>query len=414
MFTTGSKFLIGSAVLATLTAIVYGLTEDGVRGTVGLVSVAVVLSFLAGLNLVLRDSNVFVDDAAPVDTTAAAQRPVGASIWPLLFAFGGVTIVVGLVSYQPITLIGIVAVVAAGAEWMLQAWAEDASSERTYNAGVRNRLSNPLEYPVFAAVGAGVIVYAFSRVMLWLSKTNTVIAFSVLAALVLAIGFTFAASSKVKAGAIGGTVVVGAIAIVAAGSAAGLDGQREIPVFETTSIWMHEAIEHPEEYAEGAEQGKHPAGFICESPEEFPEADEDVSQTVALKSNVYTVVLSENGTLELDVPGPLEEGAQGMVIPRSNPTNVLFRNESSDDRRLSVDLGDEDGDEDGDVDADDAGHPIQQCTTLIEDGGAQILTLTVGQPSFAAAGVNNGIEGEGDYWFFVPGVPEAKLRLIVP
>ncbi len=63
-------------------------------------------------------------------------------------------------------------------------------------------------------------------------------------------------------------------------AAAGLDGERDIPEFETTAIWQEEALLHPDEYAEGAEEGEHPAGLICESPEEFPEADEDVSQTV--------------------------------------------------------------------------------------------------------------------------------------
>jgi hypothetical protein len=58
MFTTGSKLLIGSAVVATIAAIMYGITQDGVLGTVGLASAAVALSFLAGVNVYVRDSNV--------------------------------------------------------------------------------------------------------------------------------------------------------------------------------------------------------------------------------------------------------------------------------------------------------------------------------------------------------------------
>ena len=34
MFTTGSKLLIGAAVLATLSAIAYGVTQDGIMGTI--------------------------------------------------------------------------------------------------------------------------------------------------------------------------------------------------------------------------------------------------------------------------------------------------------------------------------------------------------------------------------------------
>ena len=67
MFTTGSKTLIGLTVLATVSAIVYGIAQDGVRGTIGLASAAVVLGALTAANLYLRDSNVFLDDPAPVE-----------------------------------------------------------------------------------------------------------------------------------------------------------------------------------------------------------------------------------------------------------------------------------------------------------------------------------------------------------
>lgn len=416
MITTGSKLLIGSAVFATIAAIVYGVASDGVMGTVGLVSAALCLTVLATLNAFLRDSNVHVDDEvveSNVESVGAARPAAGASVWPLGFAFAAVIVVVGLVTFQTFVVIGLVAVLVVGAEWAVQGWSEGASGDATVNAGIRSRLSNPLEYPVGGAVAIGIIIFAFSRVMLWLSKTNTVVAFAVLAAVVLAIGFFFAFRPSLKSGAIGGTVAVGAIAVVAAGSAAGLDGQRTIPEFETTSIWMEEAIEHPDEYAEGAEEGEHPAEFICESPEEFPEADEGASGTVASKSGTYTVVLRDDGRLAFDVPGALETGAVGMQIPRSNPTNVIFRNESDEERRLSVDLGtsDREDEETGEVEQ----VPNQLCTTLIEEGGAQLLTLNVGAPSIAFEGIENanGRDGGDGYWLFVPGVDTAKLPLIV-
>ncbi len=414
MFTTGSKFLIGASVVALIATLVYGIGQGGVLGTVGLASATAGLIGIAVLNAVLRDSNVFSDDPAPVETSSAAQFAPPSSVWPLGFALGAVIVAVGLISYQSIVIIGFVALVATGAEWAVQAWAERASGNVEHNAAVRSRLSNPLEYPVGGAAAIGVIVFAFSRVMLWLSKTNTVVAFSVLAAVVLVVGFLIAFRPKLGMGAVGGVMAVGAIAVVAAGAAAGLDGERDIPVFETTSVWQEEAILHPAEYREGAEEGKHPAGLICESPEEFPEADEDVSQTVASKSGSYQVFLTEDGTLAFDVPGPIEEGPAGMVIPRSNPTNVIFRNESDEHRRLSLDRGTQTVE----IEGDEAIVRDQICTTLIEPGGAQLLTVVAGQPTFAVDGqVNpNGPGGEaGDgYWFFVPGVDTAKLELIVP
>ncbi len=416
MFTTGSKFLIGASVVSLLATVVYGLGQDGVLGTVGLASATVALIALTVANAILRDSNVFLDDEAPVESTAAAQYAPAGSVWPLGFAFGAVIVAVGLISYQPIVVIGIVALLATGAEWTVQAWAERASGNVEHNAEVRSRLSNPLEYPIGGAIAIGIIVYAFSRVMLWLSKTNTVIAFSVVALVFLLVAFFVARRPKMKISAVGGLMAIGALAVVGAGTLTGLDGERDIPLFETTSVWQQEGILHPAEYAEGAAEGEHPAELICESPEAFPEADEDVSQTVANKSGAYQVFLSESGELTFDVPGPIELGASGMVIPRSNPTNIIFRNQSNEDRRLSLDLGTqlveiEEGGETVEVEA-----PNQLCTTLIEPGGAQLVTVNARVPSFANSGIENpnGPPGEDGFWFFVPGVDTAHLELIVP
>jgi hypothetical protein len=416
MFTTGSKFLIGASVVALLATVIYGVGQDGVLGTVGLASATIGLIALTVLNLILGDSNVFTDDEAPVETTAAAQYAPTGSVWPLGFAFGAVIVAVGLISYQPIVVIGLVALLATGAEWTVQAWAERASSDGVHNDAVRSRLSNPLEYPIGGAIAVGIIIYAFSRVMLWLSKTNTVVAFAVMAAVVLLVGFVIANRPSLKTGAVGSVMAVGAIAVVAAGTVTGVQGERDIPEFETTTIWQEEAILHPEEYAEGAAEGKHPADLICESPEEFPEADEEASETVANKSGTYQVLLDESGTLDFDVPGPKEAGAVGMVIPRSNATNVIFRNNSDEDRRLSLDFGTqtveiEEGGETEEVEA-----PHQICTTLIEPGGAQLLTVKAAEPSFAYDGIENpnGPDGADGFWFFVPGVDSAKLEVIVP
>ena len=45
------------------------------------------------------------------------------------------------------------------------------------------------------------------------------------------------------------------------------------------------------------------------------------------------------------------------------------------------------------------------CTTLVDEGGAQNITLNVALPS---------ITSPDGYSFFVPGVESARLNLIVP
>ena len=60
----------------------------GIMGTVGLLTLASVFAFLAGLNYFNRDGNVPAMEQGVQHTSAAAQRPVGSSMWPLIGAVG--------------------------------------------------------------------------------------------------------------------------------------------------------------------------------------------------------------------------------------------------------------------------------------------------------------------------------------
>ncbi len=381
MIPTGSKLLIGATVAAAIAALLYGITQDGVMGTIGLTSAAVALLFLATINVLLRDSNVAADEPA-VDTCAAAIPAPGRSIWPFVMALGVVVTTVGLVTQQSVVVIGIVAVLAGGAEWALQAWAEGASASKAHNAEVRNRLSHPLEFPLVGAIGIGFVVYAFSRIMLWLSKTNTTVAFSVAAAVVLIVAFLFARRPSLRTGFVAGVSTLAVVGIFAGGAAAGIDGQRDIHEHETVRGLVLEGVE------------------VCNSPEEF-EVDEKASQTVGNRANVAAnITLTADGLLEFDVPGPVEAGATALQLPRSNPSNIIFTNELPEHHRLSVDLGTIEIEEDGET----VEIPNQACTSLVEVDGRQLLTLTIGAPSISV---------EGGYRFFVPGVDTAELELVV-
>ena len=383
MLTTGSKFLIGASIAALISAVAYGVTRDGVMGTVGLLSAAFALAFLAGVNLFTRDSNIWADEISSVESAPAAARPPANSVWPMVFALGAVVLTVGLVTYQAVFMVGVILLLAAGAEWTAEAWAERASASAAYNAEVRSRIANPLEFPLAAAIGIGIIVYAFSRIMLWLSKTNTVIAFSVLGVVILTVGFFTAYRPGLKSRAAVGAIAVGVLALVAGGAAAGLDGEREIKEHETTA-GLHE---------EGED--------ICDSPEAF-EADEKASQSVsAAAAAAATITLDEAGILTYELVGPVGPGSS-LTLPRSNPNNVIFVNDSDEERRLSVDLtvppaaGAEDAEGEG---------PLLKCTALVEPGGRQNITLVIAAPSLAAP---------DGYFFFVPGVESARMELIVP
>jgi hypothetical protein len=278
-------------------------------------------------------------------------------------------------------IIGIVLMLVTGAEWTAEAWAQRASADAGHNADVRDRIANPLEFPLAAAIGIGVVVYAFSRVMLFLSKTNTVIAFAVLGSIIIALAFFFAYRPRVPSKAAAVVIGVGALGLIAGGAAAGLSGERDIHPHETTT-GLNE---------EGAD--------VCTSPEEF-EADENASQSVAATAAVAaTITLNSEGQLTYDLNGPSPTGAQGITLPRSTANNIVFRNQSSEPRRLSAGLGTvvETGT--------DAEMPLLTCTTLVDAGGSQNITMNVALPS---------ITSPDGYSFFVPGVESAQLKLIVP
>jgi hypothetical protein len=373
MFTTGSKLLIGSTIAAIAAAIVYGVTQEGTLGTIGLVSAAVALAILTTINLLVRDSNVDAADANAVATSAAARRAPGNSAWPIVGALGVASMGLGLVAYQAFTVIGIGLVLLALVEWTVQAWAERGSADAAFNEDLRQRVANPLEVPILAAGAAAIIVYSFSRVMLSLTKTGTVVAFSVVAVLLLAVGFLYAKRPKASTGAITGLAAIAGLALVAGGTVAGLSGEREMHVHETT-----------EDLGERGRCGV-----------EETEADEKASQTVSAKSNVSaTVILSADGQLSYTVPG-YPDGSAALVLPRSNPNNVLFRNESPEHRRLVLEG----------VPVGDGTESKTFCTALVEEGAVQLLTLIFPKPTSIV---------EGGLAFTVPGVDTAQLEVVVP
>ena len=88
-------------------------------------------------------------------------------------------------------------------------------------------------------------------------------------------------------------------------------------------------------------------------------------------------------------------GSATLNLPRSTANNILFRNDSDEHRRLSIDTAGATAVEDKQV----------VCTALVEQGGVQMLTVRFDKPDFAS---------ENGYQFTVPGVDEAVLPVVVP
>jgi hypothetical protein len=375
MFTTGSKLLIGSAAATAVFAAVYGVAQGGALGTIGLISAAVALAGLAGLNVFVRDSNVSAMDHDAFESSAAAQATARPSLWPLLVALGATTVTLGLVTTRAFFIVGLAVVLAGAIEWLFQGWSERASADQGYNADARNLMADPMELPVAAAIAAAVVVYSFSRVMLGLpSKSSAVTAFSVAAALVVAVGAFVGLKRGVSKTSLTGAFSVAAIALIGAGTFAGLNGERDI-------------------------EPHHSTAYIAEKDEcgtEETEADERASQTVAAKSNLAAEVTFDGSSLTVEATG-FDGDFDALTLPRSNPNNVIFRNESGDHARLVIEMHPEF------IDGEPAG-PERLCTALVDEGGAQLLTIVFDRPSIAL---------DDGYEFTVAG-NDATLEVVVP
>jgi len=321
-----------------------------------------------------------MDPAAVASSPAAASAP-GASVWPVVGALGAALVVIGVASFPVVVVFGVIALLAATVEWMVQAWSERASADGGYNADVRSRIAHPLEFPLFAIVGIGIIVYSFSRIMLVLSKSGGPVAFGVIAALILVAGFVIALRPRLRSGAVVGVAAIAALGLVAGGVAAALDGERDIHVYETTTDLAREKE--------------------CDTTEET-EADENASQTVAAKANINSeVTLRDDETLVARSLG-ITGDQTTVTVGRNSPTNVRFRNESAEPRRLLLDLGPNGATLSDPV---GSGQPTQRCTALVEEGGSQLLTFSITAPSAGR---------EAPYVFTVPGLEGTEIEVVVP
>ncbi|MBI4934192.1 MAG: hypothetical protein HY828_09965 [Actinobacteria bacterium] len=382
MFTTGSKLLLGATVLSVVGAIAFGVTTGGpagVLGTIGLVSLASVFGFLAGINLYTRDGNVAALEPGVERTSAAAQPPVGRSLWPIVGAVGVGGLAVGAVSQPVVFKVSLIVVLATVVEWMIQGWSERASADRAYNEGIRRRLLHPLEFPIVGALIGAAVVYAFSRIMLSISKDAGRWVFIILGTIIVAIGFLFAAKRGLSKGTAAGIVAVGALALVGVGVASAVSGQRTIE-------------EHP-----------HISTAVClgtATEAETEEIDDKASQDVAAKSNVISnVELTEDGRLVAFNLGTADTEYHEITVPRSTTVHVLFTNKTEEPRRLTVHLGTfpaADG---------TAGSEQADCTTAVNQDGVAFLTFRLDKSQAAST---------TPYRLTVPGVEGQEISLVVP
>jgi hypothetical protein len=391
MLTTGSKLTLGGTVLATLAAIVWGITKGGsvgYVGVIGLASLAVAFFLLFAITTFIRDANVPASAPDAATGSAAAQQPATRSMWPVVTAFAIGLLAVGAVTKPIVFKIAIVLLLAALVEWMVQAWSERASSDPAYNASLRKRIIHPLEIPLLGAVGVAILVYSFSRIMLFLSKSDGPYAFILVGVVIVVFAFTFASRPTLKKGIIVGVCTIGALGVVSTGAVMAISGQRSIPKHPTTA---------DDESAQCLRDDAQ-----VEADPEFVEIEHRASQHVAAKSNPWARVVLEDGKLLAYTVGN-SAGTQQLTIGRSSFTNILFINKDSGKFRLTAFAGTDVQT----VDETTVKTDRLTCTTLIRKDGEQMLSLVFPKSS---AAVTDGKQ----YSLSVPGLTGQQITVVVP
>jgi hypothetical protein len=370
MFSTGSKYFFGITFLGAIAFAVYMLLigESAIGGTalLGLVSAT---ALLTGLVLFTRDGSNGEDGVA-----ASTATPTS-SMWPLIAAVGTTLLLVGTITSTVVTLLGVVLLLAALVEWSVLSWSERASSDAAFNALLRKRLLNPIEFPVIAAVGLGVIILSFAQITLAVDKSVGAIAFIVLGSLVLAAGVLFSVRPSLKRGLVTGICVFGAVGIVAAGIAgAGVGLREDLVKAKEEGHYTHQEC--------GAEKSKY--------------FDKLPLEGVSATSSVDTHIDLIDGKLVASVQG-IAGSQETITVPRSNPTNIVFRNKTDGEFRLVASLGSK-------MVADGVKENVVQCTQLIEKGFEQLLILNIPKPA----------EAGKPFTLTVPGLVGQSIEVIVP
>jgi hypothetical protein len=215
--------------------------------------------------------------------------------------------------------------------------------------------------------------------MLALDKSAGVAVFGVGAALVLTVGAVVAVRRNASRRVIGAMSAVVLVVLAGAGVATALDGERE-------------------QLVEAAAED-HFAHRGCTEEKEY--SDKKASRSVSAKSNILATITLRDGQLIAEVNGYDEPQAE-LYIQRANPSTILFVNDTDEARRMVVSYGKVVEDLGGGVEKETL---LQACTSKVEKGGQQSVTVRIPQPSFAS---------DEPFSITVPGVSSARLNVVVP
>lgn len=250
-FTPAFRFFAGLAVLALVLALVVGFSSEvqspvdrvlgpltlGWKGGVGnhlaytfFVGLFGLSAGLAGILVAFRDADPEAEaEVVHTESVPLTRAPVGSNFMPALAAFGFVLMLVGLATRTPLyATAGLVVVLVAGFVWTLRTWAERATGDDAANAELYHRFIDPLRTPVLAILSVAVVAIGLSRVLLAVSKTNSVIVFGLVASVFFIVATVLALRPDSARSVTSVLVIIGALAVIIAGVIGAVSGEREI------------------------------------------------------------------------------------------------------------------------------------------------------------------------------------------
>lgn len=264
MIPTGFKLYFGIAAAAMTAAVIGGYTSggDGVgplsmgwKGGIGdqisytiLMGVAFVSIIVGSLLTWFRDADAEAVAAAMGRGEApVGQRPVAASIWPLLGGVGLGLVVIGLAVEPVVVGVGVVVLTMVALEWTMTAWADRATGDPAVNERLRDDLMGPFEVPLLGLLGAGVFVLSMSRILLAAGATGAVIVGSIVAIAVLATAVLVTQRPNLSKNLVTGLVSLVAVGVIAGGIWGAVAGPAEHGEHEGGDEHSEESEEHTEE-----------------------------------------------------------------------------------------------------------------------------------------------------------------------
>jgi hypothetical protein len=193
------------------------------------VGLAVIGVAMAGVLSAFRDADAkSLAEVARTETAPVIEVPRYASYWPVIGALAVGTTVVGWVLNPALFMAGIFALVVVVGEWMLRAWAENATGDPNANEEFRWRVASALEVPGIAVIAIGALAISLSRVLLSVSSTGAV-AVAGAAAMLFLVGFAVVAYfPKVNRAVVSIFIVLAGLVVIGSGIFAAAVGEREI------------------------------------------------------------------------------------------------------------------------------------------------------------------------------------------